>query len=320
MSVIDFDLGPKVVSRNCKFDYTYNQTVPPVILDGGRQLLLANFHGPRSLKCSSQNGGLAKPAPEHTYAVVPRDFLCDHQLDLEHASVLCQLSSCNHNSSNHLVSKLKLNMKTKPRVFNVRLFGDIKGPLDQPTHLKEIISLIDDTGCRERSQTQTKSKEEPILTKTQSNILVIACTFLATLVGVELVFLAVRHVKLKALVAGLALVTAAPVTEARNSHAATKEPLIMPDKVICTDPILTGFATAVSIAALFIFVYMQCHGLSWLYGYKYHRYCTFFMFVYNNDRYAPIKIKHLKGHDLEEILWVPNFLLYLSNMLSMIGV
>ena len=195
-----------------------------------------------------------------------------------------------------LVSKIKLNIKTKPQVFNVRLFGDIKGPLDQPTHLKEIISKLDDTGCRERSQTQAKPKEEPILTKSQSNILVIACTFLATLVGVGLAFLAVRHVKLKALVAGLALVTAAPVTEARNSHAATKEPLIMPDKVICTDPILTGFATAASIAALFIFVYMQCHGLSWIYGYKYHRYCTLFMFVYNNDRYAPIKIKHLKGH------------------------
>ena len=141
-------------------------------MDGGRQLLLANFHGPRSLKCNSQNGGLPKRAPEHTYAVVPRDFLCDCQLDFEHASVLHQLSSCNHNSSNHLVmefvgnvafyeilrqhnpklvSKIKLNMKTKPQVFNVRLFGDIKGPLDQPTHLKEIISQIDDTGCREHS-------------------------------------------------------------------------------------------------------------------------------------------------------------------------
>ena len=49
-SAIFYHLGPQVVSRNCKFDYTYNQTVPPVILDGGRQLLLANFHGPRSLK------------------------------------------------------------------------------------------------------------------------------------------------------------------------------------------------------------------------------------------------------------------------------
>ena len=41
----------------------YNETVPPVILDGGKDILLANFQGPRSLKCTSVNGGLAKPAP-----------------------------------------------------------------------------------------------------------------------------------------------------------------------------------------------------------------------------------------------------------------
>ena len=95
-----------------------------------------------------------------------------------------------------LVSKIKLNIKTKPQVFNVRCFGDIKGPLDQPTHLKEFFLQMDDTGHRECFQNQAKPKEEPILTKTQSNILLIACTFLATLVGVGLVFLALRHVKL----------------------------------------------------------------------------------------------------------------------------
>ena len=51
-------------------------------------MLLANVHGPRALKCSSVNGGLSKPAPEIIYAVVNREFLCDCQLDLEHASVL----------------------------------------------------------------------------------------------------------------------------------------------------------------------------------------------------------------------------------------
>ena len=51
-------------------------------------MLLANVHGPRALKCSSVNGALSKPAPEIIYAVVNREFLCDCQLDLEHASVL----------------------------------------------------------------------------------------------------------------------------------------------------------------------------------------------------------------------------------------
>ena len=72
VSAIFYNLGPTTITQNCKFDYYYSTTVPPVILDGGRDILLANFHGPRSV-----NGGLAKPAPENTYAVVNRKFLCD---------------------------------------------------------------------------------------------------------------------------------------------------------------------------------------------------------------------------------------------------
>ena len=64
------------------------------ILDGGKELLLANFHGSRSLKCDTKDGELAKPTPEHTYAVVTRDFLCDCQLDLEYTSVWKQISAC----------------------------------------------------------------------------------------------------------------------------------------------------------------------------------------------------------------------------------
>ena len=69
VSAIFCNLCPATITKNCKFNYYYNTTIPPVTLDGGRDVLLANFHRPRSLKCSSVNGGLAKSAPEHTYAV-----------------------------------------------------------------------------------------------------------------------------------------------------------------------------------------------------------------------------------------------------------
>ena len=93
-SVIFYNLGTSVVTENCKFHYMYNGTILPVILDGGKEVLLANFCGQRSLKCASQNGGLAKPIPAHTYAIVQREFLCNFQLDLKHASVLCRLNKC----------------------------------------------------------------------------------------------------------------------------------------------------------------------------------------------------------------------------------
>ena len=109
-SAIFYELGPPQVIKNCRFDYMYNETVPPVILDGGKDILLANFQGPRSLKCTSINGELAKPAPAHTYPVVDREFLCDCQLDLEHASVLRQLSSCSKERSSKLVMQFHVNI------------------------------------------------------------------------------------------------------------------------------------------------------------------------------------------------------------------
>ena len=105
-----YNLGPSVVTENCKFHYMYNTTVPPVILDGGKEVLLANFYGQRSLKCASQNGGLAKPIPAHTYAVVQREFLCDCQLDLEHTSVLCRLNACSGSKPQNLVMKFVVNL------------------------------------------------------------------------------------------------------------------------------------------------------------------------------------------------------------------
>ena len=56
------------------------------------------------------NGGLAKPVHEHTYSVVNREFLCDCQLDLQHASVLRQLSSCNKDRSSKLVMQFHINI------------------------------------------------------------------------------------------------------------------------------------------------------------------------------------------------------------------
>ena len=158
-SAIFYELGPSQVIRNCKFDYMYNETVPPVILDGGKDILLANFQGPRSLKCTSVNGGLAKPAREHTYAVVDREFLCDCQLDLEHASVLRQLSSCNRERSSKLVMQFHVNIAfwellrerspqtaelVQPRftdhrqIFEVKLFEGKPRWLDQPTDLETL--------------------------------------------------------------------------------------------------------------------------------------------------------------------------------------
>ena len=167
VSAIFYNLGPKTITQNCKFDYYYNTTVPPIILDGGRDVLLANFHGPMSLKCSSINGGLSKPAPEIIYAVVNREFLCDCQLDLEHATVLRQLSSCANSSSSKMHMKFNINLafwelfkKRSPnsasniqpqyveeeQKFSVNLCDPQIGKLDQPVDLERFMETMGTDG------------------------------------------------------------------------------------------------------------------------------------------------------------------------------
>ena len=60
-SAIFYDMGARTVTQSWEFIYMYDAKVPLTILDGGNDLLLANFHGPRSLKCDTKDGGLAKP-------------------------------------------------------------------------------------------------------------------------------------------------------------------------------------------------------------------------------------------------------------------
>ena len=169
VSAIFYNLGPTTITQNCKFDYYYNTTVPPLILDGGRDILLANFCGPRSLKCSSVNGGLAKPAPENTYAVVNREFLYDCQLDLEHASILRQLSSCSKSKSTNMHMKFTVNLAfweifkirspniasniqphytDEVQIFSVDLNEPQVNKLDQPVDLESFMETMGTDGLR----------------------------------------------------------------------------------------------------------------------------------------------------------------------------
>ena len=191
VSTIFYDMGPKRVTESCEFKYMYDAKVAPTILDGGSQLLLANFHGPRSLQCDTKDGGLAKPAPEHTYAVVNREFLCDCQLDLEYASILKQISACGEKKQYDMTLQFTVNlafwqllkqykpklaktvnpnMKRIEQTFPVKLFENTKGPLQMPAVLTDIVKRFNDEGKKAR---QSESSYTPIFSKYESNIMMI---------------------------------------------------------------------------------------------------------------------------------------------------
>ena len=54
-SAIFYNLTADVVYSVCQFDYFYNTTVPPNILDGGSDILLANMLSPKRLICTKDS-------------------------------------------------------------------------------------------------------------------------------------------------------------------------------------------------------------------------------------------------------------------------
>ena len=281
-SAIFYDLGPEEVVHKCQFDYIYNTTMPPTVLDSGQSLLFANFHGPRSLKCNSKNGGLPKPAPKHVYAVVNRSFLYDCQLDLEHhATILWQLSACMDNCTAHfqvefvvnlgfyqllrnrcpnLVENICPNVKGRTQIFDVRLALADKTPLGKPTDLKDALECIGQHGRLHPIVDDPITHPPPILARNMSHVLSIIATVLSVGLFILIRLFLLRHFKLWTLVAGLTLASAPKVVDARQQPAMT---------VVCSNPYLTILATMVTIIATGMWICTHCQHLTWLHGYKY---------------------------------------------------
>ena len=92
-SAIFYNLTANVVYSVCQFDYFYNTTVPPSILDGGSNILLANMLSPKRFICT-KDSPMARPLPSHPYVLVNRSILCNCHLQTGLNYLLKSLSSC----------------------------------------------------------------------------------------------------------------------------------------------------------------------------------------------------------------------------------
>ena len=270
---------------------------------------VANFHGPRSLKCNSKNGGLPKPAPEHVYAVVDRSFLCYCQLDLEHhATILRQLSACTNNCTAHfqvefvvnlgfyqllrnrhpnLVENIRPNAKGRTQIFDVHLAPANKTPLGEPTDLKDALERIGQHGRLCPIVDNPLTCLPPVLAQNTSHVLSIIATVLSVGLFILVRLFLLCHFKLWTLVAGLTLASAPNFVDACQQPAMT---------IVCSNPYLTILATLVTIIATGMWICTHCQHLTWLRGYKYSRACMLYIFLYNSHFYVPLKIKRFTSH------------------------
>ena len=93
-SAIYFNLESDVIKANCEFQYYYNKTnIKPTVLDGGFQIILANWPNYRKIMCL-HNNNIPINIPGHPYVLMNQSILCNCNIEAESNFLLESLAAC----------------------------------------------------------------------------------------------------------------------------------------------------------------------------------------------------------------------------------
>ena len=94
-SALYFQLDQKTIKENCVFDYYYNKTdVKPSILDGGYEIVLANWPSYKRIVCSTHNN-IPIEIPSHPYVLLNMTVLCNCIVEAKSNFLLESIAACN---------------------------------------------------------------------------------------------------------------------------------------------------------------------------------------------------------------------------------
>ena len=107
-SAIYFDLDKDIIERNCDFMFYYNKTdITPRVLDGGNEIILANWPNNKCIICTINNGILIE-IPSHPYVLVHKSVLCNCGIEVENNFLLESLAMC-HDATTNLIMYFTVN-------------------------------------------------------------------------------------------------------------------------------------------------------------------------------------------------------------------
>ena len=126
-STIYFNLESDVIKANCEFLYYYNKMdIKPTILNGGFQIILANWPSFRKIMCS-HNNNIPINILGHPYILMNRSILCNCDVKAESNFLLESLAACKGSET-----KTDLEMYFTINLAFVNYFDDIIEELGIP--------------------------------------------------------------------------------------------------------------------------------------------------------------------------------------------
>ena len=135
-SAIYFNLTIDIIRNNCTFDFYYNKTdVTPTVLDGGDEIILANWPNDKHIICYINND-IPVTIASHPYVLVNRSILCNCGIEADNHHLLESIASCDKKTTK-LIMYFTINLA-------------FTNYLDMLPNLTESLTLIRDRTCYEQ--------------------------------------------------------------------------------------------------------------------------------------------------------------------------
>ena len=98
------------IKENCDFYYYHNKTdAMPSVLDGGKQIILANWSNYKRIICT-YNNNIPVNIPSHPYVLLDRNILCICDIETESNFFLESLAACEENEKADLEMYFMVNL------------------------------------------------------------------------------------------------------------------------------------------------------------------------------------------------------------------
>ena len=244
-SAIYFNLDPKIIKESFEFKFYFNKTdVKPTMLEGGPQIILANWPSYKKIMCV-HNNNIPINIPSHPYVLLNRNILCNCDLEAESNFLLESLAACeNFETKADLVMYFTLNLAfvnylkdvvdslicidkldnrgTSPtncnREFDPKLLTAPMTMKDFLTQYKYRKEITEKQNKKEIEKAKISSKFGSFLDSFMVDVLLFTVALITIVTTLVVMYMVCRQSKLKALVANIALQHTKAV-EAANSPA-----------------------------------------------------------------------------------------------------
>ena len=314
-SAIYFNLTTDIIKNNCNFDFYFNKTdVTPTVLDGGDEIVLANWPNDKHIICNVNNDIPIK-IPSHPYVLVNRSVLCNCRIEADNHHLLESIATCDNKIPN-LVMYFTINMaftnyldmlpnltnslplikdRTKyeqPLPLNLSIPDFDSSLKHAPTSLKNFMHVYANNkeifDLKQRHVSTVESLNNSNKNFFSNNYIVDIFMFTSSIISIIsttlVIYLFCKHKHIRTLVASLILhkikeVEANSSSEGTNSECKT----------------LAYIGIILTVLSLIIVTFLHYRKSRFCKGYKFSNAVKIMLFISDVQNYVPIKLCKTAG-------------------------